>query len=172
MTVDLAARKRDGTHASRLAIRYEPIDSLNPNQKNARSHSKRQIEKIAASMQAFGLNCPILVDRDRNIVSGHGRLLACRQLGLTEVPTISLEHLTQAQAQAFAIADNRLAELATWDNQLLGEQLRLLSEMNLDFNLELTGFEVAEIDARIEGVTEEIHGEGRSAARSCREPSR
>src|SRR5207244_188381 len=90
-----------------------------------------------------------------NVVSGHGRLLACRQLGLTEVPTISLEHLTSAQAQAFAIADNRLTEIATWDAALLGEQLRLLSEMNLDFSLELTGFDIPEIDALIEGPAAE-----------------
>jgi DNA modification methylase len=130
---------------------YQPIDRLKPNPGNARTHSKRQVRQLADSMQAFGFNCPILVDAELNVISGHGRLLACRHLGWTVVPTISLEHLTPAQAQAFAIADNRLTEIATWDPTLLGEQLRLLSEMSLDFNLELTGFEIAEIDALIEG---------------------
>src|SRR5207253_6084994 len=117
---------------------------------NARTHTKRQIEKLAASLREFGLNTPILIDAERNVIAGHGRLLACQRLGLTEVPTIGLDHLSSAQAQAFAIADNRLAELAGWDDRLLGEQLRLLSEMTLDFDLELTGFEIAQIDALIE----------------------
>ena len=151
MSPNISAGARDGTRTPRLAIVYEPIDRLKPNPGNAKTHSKRQIQKIAASMREFGFNCPILIDAERNVISGHGRLLACRELGLTEVPTINLEHLTPAQVQAFALADNRLAELAGWDDELLGEQLRLLSEMNLKFNLELTGFEVAQIDALIEG---------------------
>jgi DNA modification methylase len=141
---------RDGASVLRLAIIYQPIDRLKPNPSNARTHSKRQIQKIAASMREFGVNCPILIDGEGNVISGHGRLLACRQLGLGEVPTISLEHLTPAQVAAFTLADNKLAQLADWDNALLGEQLRLLSEMNLDFSLELTGFEIPEIDALIE----------------------
>jgi DNA modification methylase len=145
--------ERDAT--PRLAIVYQPIDRLRPNPNNARAHSKQQIQKIAASMQAFGVNCPILVDADRNVVSGHGRLLACRQLGMTEVPTISLEHLTPAQVQAFAIADNRLAEVATWDEALLREQFRLLSNMSLDFSLEVTGFDIPQIDALIESPASE-----------------
>src|SRR5438132_14025973 len=145
MASNLIAGDRNRARAPRLAVIYQPIDRLKPNPKNARTHTKRQVQKIAASTQSFGFNCPILVDAELNVVSGHGRLLACRQLGLTEVPTISLEHLTSAQAQAFAIADNRLTEIATWDAALLGEQLRLLSEMNLDFSLELTGFDIPEI---------------------------
>ncbi len=101
----------------------------------------------------------MLVDADHNVVSGHGRLLACRKLGWTEVPTIGLNHLTKAQAKAFMIADNRLTEISTWDDQLLGEQLKELSVLDLDFSLEATGFEMGEIDLRIEGLTSEIDGD-------------
>jgi DNA modification methylase len=151
MMANIIAGDRDGKRAPRLAIVYQPIDLLKPNPGNARTHSKRQIRLIADSMQACGNNSPILVDGELTVISGHARLLASRQLAFSEVPTISLEHLSPTQVQAFMIADNKLAELAGWDDALLGEQLRLLSEMSLDFNLELTGFEIAEIDALIEG---------------------
>jgi DNA modification methylase len=97
------------------------------------------------------------VDRDSNVVAGHCRILAARLLGMHEVPTIRLEHLTPAQAQAFMIADNRLTEIALWDDQLLAEQLKILSELDLNFSLEITGFTMGEIDLRIEGlsITEE-----------------
>jgi len=137
----------------RISIVYRPLDQLRPDPGNARRHSREQIRKIAGSIEAFGFNVPILVDPELNVIAGHGRLLACRELGHADVPTISLEHLTDAQARAFMIADNRLTEIATWDDRLLGEQLRELSELNLDFSLELTGFDMAEIDLLIEGVS-------------------
>jgi DNA modification methylase len=96
---------------------------------------------------------PILVDTELKVIAGHGRLLACDLLGRKEVPTINLEHLSEAQARAFMIADNRLTEIASWDDRLLGEQLRELSELNLDFSLEATGFDMAEIDLLIEGAS-------------------
>src|SRR5205085_926819 len=86
---------------------------------------------------------------DGNVVAGHGRLLACRLLGITEVPTLCLDHLTAAQARVFMIADNRLTEIAAWDDQLLAQQLKELSLSGLDFNIEVTGFEMGEIDLRI-----------------------
>ena len=101
---------------------------------NARTHSKKQIRQIADSIKAFGFNVPILIDRDNNVIAGHGRLAACRELSWTEVPTLCLDHLTPAQARAFMIADNRLTEIAVWDDRLLAEQLRDLSLLGLDFN--------------------------------------
>jgi hypothetical protein len=92
---------------------------------------------------------PVLVDADLNVIAGHGRLLACRELGWTEVPTLRLDHLTAAQARAFMIADNRLTEIGGWDDRLLAQQLKDLSLLGLDFSLELTGFEMGEIDLRI-----------------------
>jgi DNA modification methylase len=99
------------------------------------------------------------VDRDNNVIAGHGRILAAHLLGMQEVPTIQLDHLTQAQARAFMIADNRLTEIAVWDDHLLAEQLKILSEVDLDFSLEATGFTMGEIDLRIEGLSTD--GEGK-----------
>src|SRR5207302_4074790 len=113
------------------------------------SHSKKQIQQIANSIRAFGFNVPILIDRDGNIIAGHGRWLACRELGWSEVPTLCLDHLSPAQARAFMIADNRLTEIAVWDDRLLAQQLKDLSLLDLNFNIEVTGFEVGEIDLRI-----------------------
>lgn len=100
----------------------------------------------------FGFNVPILINEDSQVVAGHGRLLASKLLGLTEVPTIRLEHLTSVQAQGFMIADNKLTENAEWDNRMLGEQLKILSEAEIDFSLEITGFDMGEIDLIIENV--------------------
>ena len=136
--------------AGRLAIVYRSLDELKPDPKNPRSHGRRQIQQIANSIDTFGFNVPVLVDADDNVVAGHGRLLACRQLGWTTVPTISLAHLTPAQAKAFLIADNRLTENSEWNDRLLAEQLKDLSLLNLDFELDVTGFDVAEIDLRID----------------------
>src|SRR5215831_17371606 len=132
-----------------LEIVYRRIDELKPAPANPRQHSKKQIRKLARSINTFGLNGPILVDAELNVVCGHGRLAACRELGITEVPTICLDHLSDAQIRAFRIADNRLTEIATWDDRLLAEQLKDLSLIGLDFSLEVTGFEMAEIDLRI-----------------------
>jgi hypothetical protein len=138
-----------------LAVVYRPLSELKPDPKNPRRHSLRQIRQIAKSIATFGFNVPILIDADNNVVAGHGRLLACRQLGWTTVPTISLAHLTRAQAKAFLIADNRLTENSEWNDRLLAEQLKELSLLNLDFELDVTGFELAEIDLRIESLNED-----------------
>lgn len=133
-----------------ISIKYQPLADIRLDPKNPRAHSKRQIQQIAKSIQTFGFNVPILVDPNLNVIAGHGRVMACRELGWTEVPTICLDHLTPAQAKAYVIADNRLTENSTWDDQLLAESLKELSVLNLDFSLEVTGFEMAEIDLRIE----------------------
>ncbi len=133
----------------KIAIVYRPIDELKPNPTNSRVHSQKQIRQIAASMKEFGNITPILIDKAGQVIAGHARLRAAKENGWTEVPTVMVEHLTKAQAQAFMIADNRLAELAAWDMKLVGENLKALSELNLDFSLELTGFETPEIDSLI-----------------------
>jgi ParB-like chromosome segregation protein Spo0J len=125
------------------------VEELKPDPNNPRRHSKKQVRQIAASIEAFGFNVPILIDREGKVIAGHGRLAACRTLDWSEVPTLCLDHLTPAQARAFMIADNRLTEISTWDDRLLAEQLKDLSLSGLDFDLEITGFEVAEIDLRI-----------------------
>jgi ParB-like chromosome segregation protein Spo0J len=133
-----------------LVLVYRRIDELTPDPANARVHSKKQIRQLAGSIDKFGFNIPVVVDAKLKVIAGHCRIEACRQLGWTEVPTICLDHLSEAQATAFAIADNRLSELASWDDVLLGEQFKLLSEVDLDFSLEVTGFEIGEIDLLIQ----------------------
>jgi DNA modification methylase len=139
----------DGPVPARLSVLYRDISSLKPDPANPRRHSKKQIRQIANSIATFGFNVPILIDRNAKVIAGHGRLLACRELGWCEVPTLCLDHLTPDQARAFTIADNRLSELAEWDDRLLAEQLKDLSLLGLDFSLEVTGFEIGEIDLRI-----------------------
>ncbi len=144
-------KSRDNQN-DRLAIVYRPIADLELNPRNPRTHTPRQIRQIARSIEAFRFNVPVLVDARNRVIAGHGRLLACQLLGWTEVPTISLEHLSDAQIRAFMIADNRLTENSVWNDRLLAEQLCELAVADLDFSLEATGFEMGEIDLRIEGL--------------------
>jgi DNA modification methylase len=143
---------RSERRKQRLEVVYRATGELKPDPANARQHSHAQIRKLANSIETFGFNVPVLVDADLNVVAGHGRLAACRVLGLAEVPTLCLDHLIPAQLRAFMIADNRLTELAQWDDRLLAQQLKDLSLLGLDFSLEVTGFEMAEIDLRIESL--------------------
>lgn len=133
----------------RITVVYRPVHALTLDCSNPRQHSRRQVRQIARSIQAFGFNVPILVDANLKVIAGHGRVLACRELGLTEAPTICLDHLSDAQKRAFMIADNRLTENSLWDDKLLAEQLQQLSVLDLNFSLDATGFEIAEIDLRI-----------------------
>lgn len=133
-----------------LAVIYSDINQLKPNPKNPRTHSKEQLQKLERSMKRFGFVSPILVDRSGQIVAGHGRVEAAKALGMKQVPTICLDYLTDAELSLLMIADNRLTELGDWDEQLLAEQLKILSELDLDFDLEVTGFEMAEIDIILE----------------------
>jgi DNA modification methylase len=144
--------KRLTTRLRSLTIIYRPIAYLKSNTKNERRHSRRQVKQIARSMKAFGFNVPILIDRDGNIIAGHGRFEAAKENGESEVPTILLDHLTDAEARAFAIADNRLTEISTWDEVLLAQTLKELSALDLNFEIEATGFSIGEIDVRIEGL--------------------
>jgi hypothetical protein len=137
------------TNQRRLEIIPQSLAELKRDPANPRRHSKKQIRQIAKIISVFGFNVPVLVDAALNVIVGHGRLLACRELGIDEVPTLCLEHLTPAQVRAFRIADNKLTENATWDERLLAEQLHDLSLSGLDFDIEVTGFEMGEIDLRI-----------------------
>ncbi|MBP0496467.1 site-specific DNA-methyltransferase [Pararoseomonas indoligenes] len=120
-----------------------PVAELIPYARNARTHSPAQVAQIAASIREFGWTNPVLVDGERGVIAGHGRLLAARQLGMTEVPTLELSHLTPAQRRAYVLADNRLALSAGWDEDLLRVEL---AELGADgFDLELTGFDSDEI---------------------------
>jgi hypothetical protein len=132
-----------------MSVVYRRIEELKPNPANPRRHSKKQIQQIADSIKTFGFIVPLLVDADLELIGGHGRWLACPLAGVSEVPTLCLDHLTPAQARAFMIADNRLTEIATWDDRVLAQQFEDLSLLGLDFSLEITGFDMGEIDLRI-----------------------
>ncbi|MGN0671242.1 MAG: ParB N-terminal domain-containing protein [Anaerovoracaceae bacterium] len=120
------------------------IDKLTPYEKNARTHSKAQVKKIAESIKEFGFINPVLVDADLGIIAGHGRVEGAKLLGMEEVPCLFVEDLTEAQKRAYIIADNKLALDAGWDFEILSQELLDLDGM--DFNLELTGFDLDEID--------------------------
>jgi DNA modification methylase len=140
---------------SPLQVGYCSLAELRPNPHNPRLHSKKQIAQIAESVRSFGFNVPILVNAERQVIAGHGRIEAAKLIGIREVPIISLAHLTPEQTRAFLIADNRLTENATWDERLLAEQLKFLSEAEIDFSIEATGFEMGGIDVLIEGLEPE-----------------
>jgi DNA modification methylase len=136
---------------SKLFIVYQKLDQLHFNPNNARIHSKRQIRQIKASMSEFGFTNPVLVDCNNTIVAGHGRVEAAKLLDITEVPTIRLDRLTKEQIRAYIIADNKLAENAGWDKEILAIELEyLLMLENVDFDVTITGFEVPEIDVVLE----------------------
>jgi DNA modification methylase len=139
---------------TRLKIVYRPTGDLTPYAGNARTHSDKQIVQIAASIRKFGFTNPVLIDQRGEIVAGHGRVAAARQLGLARVPTIMLGHLTAAERRAYVIADNRLAELAGWDRDILRIEFQALAEMDLDFDLEITGFETGELDLLLDDSDE------------------
>jgi DNA modification methylase len=148
------------THSDRRTqIVHRPIAGLKLDPMNPRFHSTRQVRQIERSIEAFGFNVPVLIDADGKVIAGHGRILACQSLGWSEVPTISLDHLSEAQARAFMIADNRLTENSVWDDRLLAEQFRALSVLDLGFSLEATGFDMGEIDLRIEGLSSPAAGD-------------
>jgi DNA modification methylase len=149
---------QNGPNAAKLVVRYLPVDQLKPDPRNPRVHSPRQVRQIARSIETFGFNVPVLIDEQGKVLAGHGRLMAAQQLALQEVPAVELSHLTEAQARAFMIADNRLTENATWDDKLLAQQFKELAAVDLDFELEVTGFEMAEIDLRIEQLMDEAGG--------------
>ncbi|PTM41707.1 DNA modification methylase [Bosea sp. 124] len=141
-TTDVALNSAVALFKAELVER--PLAALKPSPRNARTHSKKQNHQIAGSIKAYGFLAPILIDGSGEIVAGHGRYEAAKLLGMSKVPTICLDHLDADQIRAFALADNRLAELAGWDNELLKIELSHLIE--IDFDVELTGFETAQID--------------------------
>ena len=136
---------RNETPASGLVIDHRPVDALIPYVRNARTHSEAQVALIAGSIREFGFTNPVLVDGGNGIIAGHGRVLAARKLGMTAVPVIELGHLSAAQKRAYVLADNRLAEAAGWDRDLLALEVADLDALGVD--LGTLGFEAGEIDA-------------------------
>lgn len=133
----------------KLSVTYRNISELKPYPRNARTHSRKQIKQIAASIREFGFTNPALIDDHDQIIAGHGRVQAAQLLGINEVPTIQIAHLSSAQKRGYILADNRLAEKAGWDKQILALELEGLQADG--FEVVLTGFEVSEIDVILDG---------------------
>lgn len=143
-------------NASTIRIRREivlmDIDGLKPAPRNARTHTRKQIRQIAESIQRFGFTSPVLIDEAHSILAGHGRVLAARDIGMRQVPTLCVADLTNAERKAYLLADNKIALNAGWDQELLALELQEL--IDLDFELELTGFSLAEIDFVLDAATD------------------
>tara|TARA_R110002110_G_scaffold52645_2_gene152932 strand:- start:1131 stop:2435 length:1305 start_codon:yes stop_codon:yes gene_type:complete len=137
-----------------LTVEALPVSALKPYANNPRTHTKKQIRQIARSIETFGWTNPILIDADGDVMAGHGRLAAAGQLSLETVPVIRIEDMSDAQKRAYVIADNRLAELAGWDDVVLAVELQGLIDIDLDFDIEDTGFAMGEIDILIDGLKE------------------
>jgi DNA modification methylase len=132
----------------KLTIEYLPTGNLKSNPNNSRTHSKRQIRQISDSIKTFGFTSPVLIDKNGIVIAGHGRLAAAKLLGMTDVPTIRLEGLSPEQIRAYVLADNRLAELAGWDKEILIIEFQhlLAMEAEFDFDVTITGFDMGDID--------------------------
>jgi len=140
-------------------ITFLPPDALVADPRNPRTHSRDQIQAIARSIEAFGFNAPILVDKSNRIVAGHGRLEAAKLLALVEIPVVRLDHLTEQQAKAYMLADNKLTDRSQWDDNRVAAILKELSGIALSFEIEATGFEMPEVDLRIQSLEAPEHTE-------------
>ncbi len=134
--------------------------ALRPWTRNARTHSKKQLKQIAESIRTFGFTNPVLIDQANNILAGHGRVEAAKLLGLSEVPCVRIEHMSEAEKRAYVIADNKLALNAGWDEELLAIELQgLLATEDIGFDIGVIGFDVAEIDSLVDGLAPEDPGD-------------
>ncbi len=153
----------NGTHSAtgldRLKIEQVPIANLTPNPQNARTHTAQQVRQIARSIEVFSFTNPVLIDQNGEIVAGHGRVLAAKVLGMDSVPTIRLDHLSEAQKRAYVLADNKLALNAGWNEELLAIELGYLAELDINLDIEITGFSMAEIDIIIDSAREDPEAE-------------
>jgi len=135
-----------------MKIEHTPVRELRPYAANARTHSKKQVKQIARSIAKFGFCNPVLIDDTKQIIAGHGRVEAAKLLGIDAVPTCQLSHLSETDKRAYILADNKLAERAGWDKELLAIELQGLIELDVD--IELTGFDTSEIDIILENARE------------------
>ena len=135
------------------------IAKLRPWTRNARTHSRKQLRQIADSIERFGFTNPVLIDGENRILAGHGRVEAAKLIGMTDVPCLRFDHMSASERRAYVLADNKLALNAGWDEQLLALELKELSEADLDFSLDITGFSIAEVDGLIEGLSPEEAGD-------------
>lgn len=159
---------RNRSQEAKIVMR--PVGALRPYPRNARRHSKKQLKQIAASIERFGFTNPVLVDGDGQILAGHGRVEAAKLLGMSDVPTIPFADFTPAEVRAYVLADNKLALNAGWDQELLAIELQGL--IDLDFEVELTGFSLAETDLILDqSRNRDVRGEDQDLDRVPAVPS-
>ena len=137
-----------------VQIDYRAVTELILDSRNPRQHSQRQVNQLADSIEEFGFVMPVVVDGRGQVVIGHGRVLAAKELRMPRIPVVEIRHLSVAQLKALRIADNKLAQNAHWDERLLGENLLELKDLDRDFDLSITGFSLPEIDLAIQKLSE------------------
>ncbi len=156
----------DTVRISAASLRMVPVSRLVPYANNAKIHGAAQISKLRASLREFGFVSPVLIDADNNILAGHGRVAAARAEGMEAVPCVLVADLTEAQRKAYILADNRLSEDASWDEELLKIELEGLAAA--DFDARLTGFEISEEGSvYVSGHTRSAPGQGASSSASA-----
>ena len=151
---DVACKKGD-CQCPDAQITHHPIAALAPWARNARTHAKKQIRQIAASIRQFGFTNPVLIDEAGTILAGHGRVAAAKLLGMTEVPCLRIDHMSENEKRAYVLADNKLALNAGWNEDVLAAELGALVSADLDFDVGLTGFSIPEIDGTLAMVKPE-----------------
>lgn len=134
-------------------LTWVPIDQIKPHPDNPRKHPRKQLVQLKKSIQAFGFRFPVLLDQHSRFICGHARVEAARQLKMQQVPVIRADDLTEEQVRGLMIADNRLTEISQWDDQLLGENLKILYDMELNFEIDSIGFDYGEIEFRVEALS-------------------
>jgi hypothetical protein len=135
------------------------LDQLRPWPRNARTHSRKQLRQIADSIRRFGFTNPLLIDSDNRILAGHGRVAAARELGMATTPCLRVDHMSAAEKRAYVLADNKIALNAGWDEELRALELKELMAADVDFDVGLTGFSIAEVDQLIDGLAPEEQGD-------------
>jgi DNA modification methylase len=143
-TAEVNMQKQD------LKVEYLPTPSITPYERNPRVHNGKQVKQIVESIREFSFNNPILVDENNVVIAGHGRLLAAEHLGMDRVPAVRLTHLSEARKRAYRIADNKLTENGEWDVDLLKLEFLEMDKLDLDFSLDVTGFDVGDIDIMLD----------------------
>lgn len=142
-----------------IEIQYLPLEQIKLGEIKLRRHTRRQINKLCRNIDKFGFLVPVIIDANDVLITGHGRIEAARQLGLDRVPTIRATHLTAEELRAFAIADNRLSELSEWDSKVLKSELGFLIGLDIEFDVEMTGFELPEIEVILAADDDQAAGD-------------
>jgi hypothetical protein len=133
------------SNSPRLQIEHMPTSQLKRNARNPRKHPDKQIMMLARNIDNVGFLIPCLIDEKDRLLTGHARVLAAERLGMTEIPVIRIQHLTETEKRAFVIGDNRLSELASWDPDILRSELQVFADLNIDFDFSAIGFETLKL---------------------------